>query len=87
MNTATIHHRRPMLPVFNLLVAGAAVTLGVVAIATDDASSITPQPRAVVTSPAVESPPAARLPRADAGSVSDHAGDCRYAIPGVATRC
>ena len=44
MSTAVRHHRRPMLPMFNLLVAGAAVTLGVVAIATDDVSSITPRP-------------------------------------------
>ena len=44
MNTATVHPYRLMLPVLNLLVAGAAVTLGVVAIATDDAGSITESP-------------------------------------------
>jgi hypothetical protein len=87
MNTATINHHRPMLPVLNLLVAGAALTLGVVAIATDDASSITPQPRPVVTTPAVEAPPAPALPRADAGSVADRADDCLTARPGVVRRC
>ena len=56
MNTAAIHHRPPLLPVLSLLVAGAAVTLGVVAIATDDASSITPQPSPRVAAAAVEAP-------------------------------
>jgi hypothetical protein len=76
-----------MLPVLNRLVAGAAVTLGVVAIATDDATSITPEPRPVVTAPTVEAPPAAVSPRADSGSVADRAADCRIIIPGVAARC
>jgi hypothetical protein len=79
MNTATIHHHRPMLPVLNLLVAGAAVTLGVVAIATDDAGSI--------TTPAAEAPPVGGSPGADSGNVADRAGDCRVVIPGVAGRC
>ena len=84
MNTANIHHRRPSLPVLNLLVAGAAVTLGVVAIVTDDVSSITPQPRPVVATPAVEAPPVAELPRADAGGVADRVGDCGR---GATVRC
>jgi hypothetical protein len=54
--TATIHHRRPVLPVLNLLVAGAAVTLAAVAIATDDTGSITPQPSPLVAAAAVEAP-------------------------------
>ena len=86
MNIATIHHSRPLLPVLSLLVAGAAVTVGVVAIATDDVSSITPQPRPVAIAPAVEAPPAA-LPRADSGSVADRVGDCGLARPGVVVRC
>jgi hypothetical protein len=87
MNAATIHHHRPMLPVLNLLVAGAAVTLGVVAIATDDTGSITPLPTPAVTTPASEAPPAAASPRADSGSVADRAGDCRVVIPDLAARC
>ena len=47
MNIATVHHSRPMLPMLSLLVAGAAITLGVVAIATDDAGSVTPSPAPV----------------------------------------
>ena len=39
MTVATVDHRRPMLPVFSMLVAGAALTLGAVAIATDDVST------------------------------------------------
>jgi hypothetical protein len=54
--TATIHHRRPVLPVLNLLVAGAAVTLAAVAIATDDTGSTTPQPSPLVAAAAVEAP-------------------------------
>jgi hypothetical protein len=42
-----------MLPVFSMLVAGAALALGAVAIATDDVSIDTPQPSPVVT-PAAE---------------------------------
>jgi hypothetical protein len=87
MNTATIYHHRPMLPVLNLLVASAAVTLGVVAIATDDASSITPQPRSAVTEPAVEAPPAPALPGADAGSVADPADNCGLARPTLVVLC
>ena len=83
MNVATVHHSRPMLPMVSLLVAGAAVTLGVVAIATDDAGSVTPSPAPVVTTRAV----AAASPRAASSSVTDHAGDCRFVVPGVATRC
>jgi hypothetical protein len=74
-----------MLPVLNLLIAGAALTLGVVAIATDDASSITPQARPVTT-PAVE-PPAPALPRADAGSVAGRTDDCGLARPALVELC
>jgi hypothetical protein len=56
MNTATVHPSRPLLPVLSLLVAGAAAILGVVAIATDDAESITPQPSPRVAAAAVEAP-------------------------------
>jgi hypothetical protein len=54
--TATIHHRRPVLPVLSLLVAGAAFSLAAVAIATDDAGSSTPQPSPLLTAAAVEAP-------------------------------
>jgi hypothetical protein len=87
MNTATIKHNRPMLPVLNLLVAGAALTLGVVAIATDNASSITPQLQPIVTTPAVEAPPAPALPSADAGSVADRTEDCGLACPALVELC
>jgi hypothetical protein len=43
-----------MLPVFSMLVAGAALALGAVAIATDDVSMDTPQPSPVVVTPAAE---------------------------------
>ena len=85
MSTAVRHHRRPTLPVFNLLVAGAAVTLGVVAIATDDVTSITPRP--AVTTPAVEAPKVSSPPGADSGSVADRMGDCGLARAGVVVRC
>jgi hypothetical protein len=54
--TTTIHHRRPVLPVLSLLVAGAAVTLAAVAIATDDAGSSTPQSSPLVAAAAIELP-------------------------------
>ena len=84
MNTATIHHSR-LLPVLSLFAAGAAVTVGVVAITTDDVSSITPQPRPVVTASAVEAPPAES--RAASGSAAGHAGDCHFVMPGEAQPC
>ena len=54
MTVATVHHHRTMLPVFSMLVAGAALTLGAVAIATDDVSTDTPQPSPVVVTPVAE---------------------------------
>jgi hypothetical protein len=55
--TAPIHHRRPVLPVLTLLVAGAAFSLAVVAIATDDAGSNSPQPSPLLrTAAAIQAP-------------------------------
>ena len=87
MNTATVHDHRPMLPRLNLLIVGTAVALGVVAIATDDTGSLTQPPAPVVTTRAVEAPPADASPRADSSSIAGDAGDCRFAVPGVVTRC
>jgi len=87
MNTATVHQHRPMLPMLSLLAAGAAITLGVVAIATDDAGSFTPSPTPVVTTRGVDAPPVAASSRAGSSTVDDHAGDCLLRRPGVATRC
>jgi hypothetical protein len=73
-NIATVHHRRQTLPVLSLLVAGAAVALGALAIATDDVSSITPQPRPAVTTTVVgaqvPAPPVADPE--DAATAADH---------------
>ena len=44
MNIAVVDHRRSLLPAFNLLLAGGAVVLAVVAIAADDVGSATPTP-------------------------------------------
>ena len=44
MTTAIVHHRRPWLPTLNLLLAGGAAALGVIAITFDDAGSTTPAP-------------------------------------------
>ena len=48
MTTAIVHHRRPWLPALNLLLAGGAAVLGVVAITSDDVGSITPVPASPV---------------------------------------
>ena len=45
MTAATVHHHRPTLPVLSMLVAGAALALGAVAIATDDVSTHRSRPR------------------------------------------
>ena len=87
MSTATVHQHRPMLPVFNVLVAGAALTLGAVAIATDDVSSVTRQPAPAVESPAVEEPAVPASTRADSGSARVDAGKCAFPRPGVVVRC
>ena len=87
MNTATVHQHRPMLPMLSLLAAAAAITLGVVAIATDDAGSLTPSPTPVVSTRDVDAPPAAASSRAGSSTVDGHAGDCLLRRPGVATRC
>ena len=42
----TVHHRRPWLPALNLLLAGGAAVLRVIAITSDDVGSITLAPAA-----------------------------------------
>ena len=42
MTTAIVHHRRPWWPALNLLLAGGAAVLGVIAITSDDVGSVTP---------------------------------------------
>ncbi len=44
MNIAVVDRRRSLLPAFNLLLAGGAVVLAVIAIAADDVGSATPSP-------------------------------------------
>ena len=48
MNTAVVVHRRSLLPALNLLLAGGAVVLALVAIAADDVGSAKPLPVAPV---------------------------------------
>ena len=48
MTTAIVHHRRPWMPTFNLLLASGAAVLGVIAIASDDVGSTTPAPASPV---------------------------------------
>ena len=48
MTTAIVHHRRPWLPTLNLLLAGGAAVLGVIAITSDDVGSTTPVPASPV---------------------------------------
>jgi hypothetical protein len=86
MNLATVHHRRQTLPVLSLLVAGAAVTLGAVAIATDDVNSITPQPRPAVTTTAVEAQaPAPPVANPEGAAASE--GHCDLPRTGLVVRC
>jgi hypothetical protein len=44
MNSAIVHHRRPLLPALNLLLAGGAALLAVIAITSDDVGSTTLAP-------------------------------------------
>ena len=44
MTSAIVHHRRPGLPTLNLLLAGGAAVLAVIAITFDDVGSTTPVP-------------------------------------------
>jgi hypothetical protein len=53
MTTAIVDHRRPWLPALNLLLAGGAAVLGLIAITSDDVGSITPAP-AVVAVPSAD---------------------------------
>ena len=48
MTTAIVDHRRVWLPTLNLLLAGGAVVLGVIAITSDDVGSTTPVPASPV---------------------------------------
>ena len=72
MTVATVHHHRPMLPIFSMLVAGAALTLGAVAIATDDVSTDAPQPSPVVVAPVAGTPAVE---------------ECAFPGPGLVVRC
>ncbi len=85
MTAATVHHHRPTLPVLSMLVAGAALSLGAVAIATDDVS--TPQPSPVVGTPAAEEPAVPVATRAGSGSAGVDAEECPFPAPGVVVRC
>jgi hypothetical protein len=87
MSTATVHQHRPILPVFNVLVASAALTLGAVAIATDDVSSVTRQPAPAVESPTVEAPAVPASTRAESAISKVDAGQCAFPRPGLVVRC
>jgi hypothetical protein len=63
MTTAIVQPRRSWLPTLNLLLAGGAAVLGVIAITSDDVSSTTPAPapQPVVVGPAADDPSVDRL--------------------------
>ena len=48
MTTAIVHPRRAWMPALNLVLAGGAVALGVIAITSDDVGSTTPVPASPV---------------------------------------
>jgi hypothetical protein len=85
MTTASNHPRRPWLPALNLLLAGGAVVLGVIAITTDDAGSSPPAQApapAVVAgvqrpSVAAEDPPRHNRPVPPIGESSTQEDACR----------
>jgi hypothetical protein len=87
MSTATIHQHRSILPVFSALVACAALTLGAVAIVTDDMSSVTRQPAPAIESPAVEAPAVPASTGAGSGITNVDAGQCGFPRPGLVVRC
>ena len=55
MTTALVHHRRPWLPAINLLLAGGAAVLAVIAITTNDVGSNSPAPAPALSVVAVPS--------------------------------
>ena len=65
MTTAIVHHRRPWLPALNLLLAGGAAVLGVIAITSDDVGSVTPA-SAAGRRRSVGGPSSTRSPLSDA---------------------
>jgi hypothetical protein len=73
MTTAIVQPRRSWLPALNLVLAGGAAVLGVIAITSDDVSSITPAPapQPVVVVPAADEPSVGRLV---IGAVDDACG-------------
>ena len=87
MSAATIDHHRPVLPVLSALVAGAALTLGVLAIATDDVSSVTPQPSPVAVTSTVDEPAVPASTREASGSADVDAGACPFPTRGVVVPC
>jgi hypothetical protein len=72
---------------FNLLVAGAALTLGVVAIATDDVGSVTAPISPAVATPAVEGQSAPDSQSARSARLAHDTGACDLARPGLVVRC
>jgi hypothetical protein len=87
MTLATFHHHRPMLPVFSVLVAGAALALGAVAIATDDVGTVTPQPSPVVVTSVAEKPAVPASTRAGSAGAGVDAGECAFRAPRVVVPC
>jgi hypothetical protein len=82
MTATTVHQHRPTLPLISMLVAGAAASISVIAITTDD---VGPRPATAIVTP---QPPAQEPPAAapdQVRSTGAPAGDCLTRAPVV--RC
>ena len=85
MTATTVSQHRPTLPLISMLVAGAAVTISVVAIATDDVGS---RPTTAIVTPQNNGQPSAQMAPAELDQVRGvgvPAGDCLTQAPVV--RC
>lgn len=85
MTATTVHQRRPVLPLISMLVAGGAVAISVVAVATDDVGS---RPTTPIVTPDDGQSPARATPAPEpepARSGTAPAGDCL--IRATVVRC
>lgn len=65
MTATTVHQHRPTLPLLSMLVAGAAATISIVAITTDD---VGPRPATAIVTPQSDRQPSPQeIPAAAAG--------------------
>ncbi len=78
MTIAIVHRNRPWLPTLNLLLAGGAAVLGVIAITSDDVGSATAEPPVVAGEPP-DDLPAPKVESADYRAEVAAADACRQA--------